>query len=214
MRQSFDDEPQHEARPSEDEESSTPQTDSEEEDAGLVRAAQSGDSQAFEMLVRRYRNDVFAVAFHFVRNREEAWDIAQEAFIKAHRALNRFRGDARFKTWLLRITANQCKDFLKKRRVQTVGFDETRGAPDQAAPGQRPDDALAAEELGEAIRNAVDALPIKHRTVFILREFEGLSYEQMAEVIGCNVGTVMSRLHHARKKLQSHLVRMGVVEGK
>ena len=215
MRQSFDGNVRDEARaPEEEDEGIAPDAAGEEEDAALVRAAQAGDHQAFEGLVRRHRNDVFAVAFHFLRNREEAWDIAQEAFIKAHRALKRFRGDAQFKTWLLRITANQCKDYLKKRRVQTVEYDDRREAADPASSGQRPDEALAAEELGDAIRIAVDALPVKHRTVFILREFEGLSYEQMAEVIGCNIGTVMSRLHHARKKLQNHLIRMGVVEGK
>ena len=181
-------------------------------DSALVARAQSGDYRAFEELVRRYRNEVFALAHHFVHNREDAWDVAQEVFIKAHRALRHFRGDAAFKTWLMRITSNQCKDYLKKRRLETVPFDEAvetkAGSRAQLDPGR----ASEARETGEAILKAVDALPMKHRTAFVLREFEGLSYEEMAGVMACSVGTVMSRLHHARKKLQRALTQMGVWE--
>lgn len=176
-----------------------------------MRRAQSGEMQAFEELVRSYRNDVFALSQYFVKNREEAWDISQEVFIKAFRSLKYFRGEASFKSWLLRITANQCKDHLKKRRLDTVSFDEAI-QPD--APGQEigPDRRTEAKELGAAIQTAIDALPEKHRTAFLLREMEGLSYQEMAEVMQCNIGTVMSRLHHARKKLQEALIGMGVVE--
>lgn len=181
-------------------------------DTALVAQAQAGDFLAFEELVRRYRNDVFGLSQHFVRNREEAWDISQEVFIKAHRALNRFRGDSSFKTWLLRITSNQCKDYLKKRRLTTVPFDETFQAGDTPSSTMDPGHALQARELGEAILKALEGLPAKHRTAFVLREFEGLSYEEMSRVMNCSLGTVMSRLHHARKKLQASLLRMGVVE--
>lgn len=185
-----------------------------DEDGALVAQARTGDFRAFEALVRRYRNDVFALAYHFVRNREEAWDISQEVFIKAHKGLWRFRGESRFKTWLMRITANQCKDFLKKRRLKTVAFDDSLQVRDRPSQGPAPDKALEASELGRAIQTAMDALPAKHRTVFVLREFEGLSYEEMAEVLQCSVGTVMSRLYHARKKLQNLLRKMGAVEDK
>ena len=184
-----------------------------QDDHVLVGQARQGDVHAFEELVRRYRNDVFGLAYHFLRSREEAWDISQEVFIKAHRALNRFRGDSALKTWLLRITANQCKDYLKKRRVNTVAFDDAREATDAPSVGLTPAEAAGAAELGAAIEKALEALPVKHRTVFVLREYEGMSYEEMAKVIGCSMGTVMSRLHHARKKLRSHLIQMGVVEG-
>jgi RNA polymerase sigma-70 factor (ECF subfamily) len=183
------------------------------EDAALVTRVAGGDASAFEELVRRYRNDVFALAYRFVRSREEAWDISQEVFIKAHRGLRKFRGDASFKTWLMRITANQCKDFLKKRRLDTLPFNdalENRDAPSgDLGPGRMSE----ARELGEAIEAAVASLPVKHRTAFVLREFEGLSYEEMAHVMHCSLGTVMSRLHHARKKLQSKLLKMGVAGG-
>jgi len=179
------------------------------DDRELVALAQEGDVQAFEVLVRRYRNDVFALSTRFVRNREEAWDISQEVFVKAWRSLGRFRGDAGFKTWLLRIAANHSKDWLKKRRLDTVVFDDAVQA--RAPSGaQGPGETAEARELGAAIQQAIDALPHKHKLAFILREFEGLSYQEMAEVMQCNQGTVMSRLHHARKKLQNALTRMGV----
>ncbi len=183
------------------------------DDAALVSRAQTGDFRAFEELVRRYRNDVFALAYHFLRNREEAWDTSQEVFIKAHRSLKRFRGDASFKTWLMRITSNQCKDYLKKRRLSTVSYNDAIEAEHATSPVLGPSHAAEAQELGDAITKALDGLSFKHRTAFVLREFEGLSYEDMAQVMGCNVGTVMSRLHHARKKLQNSLQRMGFAGG-
>lgn len=182
-------------------------------DAELVARARAGDYAAFEDLVRQYRNDVFALCYHYVRNREDAWDLSQEVFVKAHRALKGFRGDARFKTWLLRIASNRCKDFFKKRRLRTIALDQEEGTMEVLSPDAGPARQLEAKELGAAIRSALDTLPEKHRTAFVLREFEGLSYEEMSEVMGCSPGTVMSRLHNARKKLQSALITMGVVEG-
>lgn len=181
-------------------------------DADLVAVARQGGYAAFEELVRRYRNDVVGLSYHFVGNREEAWDLSQEVFMKAFKSLGRFRGDASFKTWLLRITANRCKDFFKKRRLKTVLLDEADGVRNRASVEKGPRGALEARELGDAIRQAVAALPGKHRNAFVLREFEGLSYSEMAGVMQCSMGTVMSRLHHARKKLQKTLRGMGVVE--
>ncbi len=182
------------------------------EDMALVARAQTGDVAAFEVLVRQYRNEVYALSYHFLRNREEAWDVSQEVFIKAYRSIKKFRGEAGFKTWLMRITANHCKDFLKKRRLQTAPIETA--LPGDAPSGEAdPSDSLAAKELGAAIDSAVAALPEKHRAAFVLREYQGLSYQEMAEVMECSLGTVMSRLHHARKKLQNALVQMGVAEG-
>ena len=180
-------------------------------DAVLVDYAQAGEVRAFEELVRRHRNEVFALGFHFLRNREEAWDISQEVFVKAYRSLKWFRGDASFKTWLMRITANQCKDHFKKRHIDFVPFDEAIQAdtPSASMDAKRK---LEASELGVAINRAVADLPAKHRTAFVLREYEGLSYQEMAEVMQCSQGTVMSRLHHARRKLQKTLRKMGVLE--
>jgi RNA polymerase sigma-70 factor (ECF subfamily) len=183
----------------------------ESQDVDLVARARTGDVDAFEILVKRYRNEVFALSYHFVRNREQAWDVSQEVFIKAHKALGRFRGDASFKTWLMRITANQCKDYLKKRRVETVSFDDSRFAQNAPSHVLPPDRSLEAREIGEAVQAALEKLSHKHQTAFILREFEGLSYEEMAQVMNCSIGTVMSRLHHARKKLQKGLIQMGLM---
>ncbi len=182
-----------------------------EADMAWVRAALDGDMAAFETLVRHYRNDVFALSYHFVRNREDAWDLSQEVFIKAYRALSRFRGEAGFKTWLLRIAANHAKDFLKKKRLEIVPFNDALNA-DAESVGADPGRRLEMTELGQAIDGAVAELPVKQRTAFILREFEDMSYQEMAEVMQCSMGTVMSRLHHARKKLQQALKKKGIVK--
>lgn len=180
-------------------------------DVSLVARAQTGDLAAFEELVRRYRNDVFRLAYHYLHNREEAWDLSQEVFIKVYRSVGHFRGEANFKTWVLRIAANQCKDYFKKRRLTTVSFDDRIGVE---PPGKQlePGRAVEAQEIGEAIQAALEKLPHKHRAAFVLREFEGLSYEEMSQVMQCSLGTVMSRLHHARKKLQQSLIHMGIAE--
>lgn len=182
------------------------------EDSVLVSMSKSGDYPAFEELVKRYRNDVFGLSYHYLRHREDAWDISQEVFIKAHRAIKTFRGDASFKTWLLRITANRCKDFFKKRRLKTVSLDQPDYSQQHEGNIAGPDGALASSELGAKIYEALDGLSEKHRTAFVLRELEGMSYEAMSNVMQCSLGTVMSRLHHARKKLQHSLRAMGVME--
>jgi len=179
------------------------------DDALLVAQAVKGSADAFEYLVKRYRNQVYAMCYHITRNREEAWDLAQEVFVKAHRALGTFRGESGFKPWLLRIAANHAKHFLKRRRLETVAFDDARAA-DAPAGTEAPDRAVELRELGAAINRALDQLPEKHRTAFILREYEGLSYQEMAEAMECSLGTVMSRLFHARRKLQELLHRAGV----
>lgn len=182
-------------------------------DAALAAQARAGDMAAFEVLVRRYRNDVFRMAYHVLLSREDAWDVSQEVFIKAYQGLRRFRGEASFKTWLLRITLNHCKDFFKKRRLRTVALDGTTAAAQSVSPALGPRETLSADELGRAIGTALDSLSAKHRTAFVLREFEGMSYDEMARTMGCRIGTVMSRLHHARKNLQESLIQMGFVEG-
>jgi RNA polymerase sigma-70 factor (ECF subfamily) len=183
------------------------------DDPALVEQARRGGYEAFEELVRRYRNDVFSLCYRYVSQREEAWDLSQEVFLKAHRGLKRFRGEAGFKTWLLRIAANRCKDYYKKRRLKTVALEDASASGDAPARDARPDQLLEAREIGEAIDLAMGELSEKHRLAFLLREYEGLSYEEMADVMQCSMGTVMSRLHHARKKLQKILLASGLVEG-
>jgi len=178
------------------------------DDIRLVDLAQAGEISAFEELVRRYRNDVFSFAYHFVHNREDAWDISQEVFVKTHRSLAGFRKEASFKTWLMRITSNQCKDFLKTTRKNTFSLDTAGQLKDERA-GIDPKTSLENKELELAIMEALNEMPFKHRTAFILREMEQLSYKEMADIMKCNIGTVMSRLHHARRKIRDKLVQRG-----
>ena len=173
-------------------------------DMDLAIRARDGDMPAFESLVRRYRNEVYGLCYYFTRSREDAWDLAQEVFIKAWRAIGGFRGDASFKTWLMRIAANHSKDYLKKRRLDTTAYDDALQAV-EADPNQTPADAAAAAELGRVIDAAVRQLPPKHQLAFILREYQGLSYQEMAEIMQCSIGTVMSRLFNARRRLQQAL---------
>ena len=181
-------------------------------DADLVRRAQAGDARAFDSLVTRYRGKVYGMCYHLVQNEQDAWDLAQDAFIKAWRALASFKGDSSFYTWIYRIAHNAGYDWLRKKRIQGEGeFDDEIGKPiaagAEAVPkgDRRPDEVLKNRELGDRIKDAIAQLSPDHRTAILLRDVEGLSYEEIAEVMGISLGTVMSRLFYARKKLQELL---------
>ena len=182
-------------------------------DSDLVRRCQAGDTRAFDLLVTRYRGRVYAMTYHMIQNETEAWDLAQEAFIKAWRAMPRFKLDSSFYTWLYRIAHNVTYDWLRKRKIQGEGeFDDERTehrvaagaetAPHEDAP---PDVALGRTELGNRIRAAISQLSPEHQQVILLREVDGLPYDEIARVVPCSMGTVMSRLFYARKKLQEML---------
>ncbi len=189
------------------------ETSNEPADADLVALAAAGDTSAFDQLVTRYRGKVYALAVNMVKSEADAWDLSQEAFIKAWKALPKFKGEARFFTWLYRITHNVCYDWLRKRHLRDSEEFDDRIHGDRAAghspiaPGavERPDHAADHRELGMEISAAIDQLSEDHRAVILLREVNGLSYDEIAEVIGASTGTVMSRLFYARKKLQSLL---------
>jgi RNA polymerase sigma-70 factor (ECF subfamily) len=181
-------------------------------DADLVRKAQSGDSRAFDQLVTRYRGKVYGMCYHLVQNDQDAWDLSQEAFIKAWRAMPSFKGDSSFYTWIYRISHNCAYDWLRKKRIQGEGeFNDEIGKPiaagAEAVPkGDRsPDEVLKNRELGVRIKDAIAQLTPDHRMVVLLREVEGQSYEDIAQIMECSLGTVMSRLFYARKKLQELL---------
>ncbi len=184
-------------------------------DLELVRAFQAGDDEAFGKLVARYQRKVYSVALSMVKNPEDAMDIAQDAFIKVHRYLGGFQGSSSFYTWLYRIVVNLCIDHLRRagKRIQ-VDFDERMGNQNQAAEGTAmvasrqdvdPGKMLGRKELAEHIREAVEALPPYHRAVIVMREIDGMSYAEIAKAMNVSKGTVMSRLHHARQKLQKSL---------
>ena len=182
-------------------------------DYDLVKRCQAGDTRAFDALVTRYRGKVYAMTYHMIQNETEAWDLSQEAFIKAWRALPRFKLDSSFYTWLYRIAHNVTYDYLRKKKIQGDGeFDDSR-TEHQAAAGAEtvphaeaaPDVALNRAELGARIRDAIAQLSPDHRQVVLLREVDGMAYEEIAATIPCSLGTVMSRLFYARKKLQELL---------
>ena len=174
-------------------------------DKELVRRVRRGDAAAFDLLYLRYQHKVHALIGRYLTRQEDVEDIAQETFIKAYRALPRFRGESAFYTWLYRIAVNTAKNHLAARhqRVQTVELDaeENDGGDLPAALKQEdtPEDALQSDELKSAIDAALAALPEDLRSALTLREFNGLSYAQIADVLACPVGTVRSRIFRARE---------------
>jgi len=186
-------------------------------DLDLVTRSQAGDQKAFELLVRRYQRRIFGLALGILRSREDALDATQEAFLKVHRNIHRYERSASFHTWLHRIVVNQCIDQLRRSgRTQMVeyddGFDRSEGAlsADPIVPsrqGSDPARALQDKQTIEAIHAGLQTLSPNHRAVLLLREVEGLSYTEMAKIMKCSKGTIMSRLFHARKRMQSYLIK-------
>jgi len=188
-----------------------------EEDAKLVRQAQTGDSRAFDKLVSKHRGKIYAMIVNMVKNDADAWDLAQEAFIKAWRALPKFEGKSSFSTWLFRISHNVVYDWLRKRKIQGDGelndeiFNTDKieaGAITTPHHDARPDEAMEREELRKQLENAIAGLSEEHREVILLREVQGLDYKEIADITKNSLGTVMSRLHYARKKLQTSLANI------
>ena len=169
-------------------------------DLHLVRAAKKGDRGAFRLLVGRYERRVYGVALGILRNPEDAHDACQETFLRIWKRLGGFDGDAAFFTWIYRITVNTCIDELRKRKPEQRELDEGVASDDPD-----PITMLSQLELRHQIAGALDQLSWAHRTVLVLRELEGLSYDKIADVMGCPKGTVMSRLFHARKRMQDLL---------
>jgi RNA polymerase sigma-70 factor, ECF subfamily len=182
-------------------------------DLELVKRCQAGDTRAFDALVTKYRGRIYSMAYHIIQNETEAWDISQEAFIKAWRAMGNFKSDATFYTWLYRITHNVCYDWMRKKKFDSDGeFDDSErehrvaaGAEAVPHPVPRPDQAMKNAELKVQIDWAISQLSPDHRQAILLKEAEGLSYQEIADVMKCSLGTVMSRLFYARKKLQELL---------
>lgn len=176
----------------------------------LIQRCTAGDVSAFEPLVERYRQRVWRLAYQVLHDREEAWDVAQEAFVRAFHSLPSFRGQSAFYTWLFRITVNVATDRHRQRGARVRAFGAERVTEEEWArttpdPGGGPDQEAVRAEQRERIRRALDALPPKARTIIMLSDVEGLSYREIAEVLNCPIGTVMSRLHNARKRLKALL---------
>ena len=177
----------------------------------LVKQCQAGDTDAFDQLVIRYRTRVFGMIYNMVHNEQDAWDLAQDSFVKAWKSIRNFRGRSSFYTWIYRIVTNVTIDWLRKKQVKGTGteFDDSielkavdpasRTVPKaEALPFQRTEQ----DEIRARIDEAIKQLSPEHRAVILMKETEGMQYHEIAEALECSIGTVMSRLFYARKKLQ------------
>ncbi|MDR1279270.1 MAG: sigma-70 family RNA polymerase sigma factor [Opitutaceae bacterium] len=178
----------------------------------IVRQVQAGDVQAFDTLVRRYRERVLGVVYNLTSNREDAADLTQDAFLKAFQSINRFQGQSSFFTWLYRIAVNSTLSHLRKSKLRSFfSFEKLQEGPPVAEIVNRLTDKNGADrelflaELQEKLNEALQKLSIRHRTVITLFEIDGLSHEEIAEIVGCSAGTVRSRLHYAKQQLQAEL---------
>ncbi len=183
-------------------------------DQELVLLCQKGDTEAFDQLVGRYRTRVFGMIYNMVHSEQDAWDLAQDSFLKAWKSIGRFRGQSSFYTWIYRIVMNVTIDWLRKKQVKGTGAefnDEVQLREIDPASRTVPKaDALPFErikqvEIRERIDAAIAQLSPEHRAVILMKEIEDMQYHEIAESLGCSIGTVMSRLFYARKKLQNTL---------
>jgi len=187
-------------------------------DEQLVQAAQRGDMGAFEELVARHRDKIYARAYSMMRNEEEALDLSQEAWVKAWQRLEQFQGDSSFPTWITRIVINLCLDQLrrqKRRRTESIDeMDEESGGVERQLPVVivNPTERLERAELRARIDKALTQLSEAHRTVIVLCEFQGMEYKEIAQTMKCSIGTVMSRLFYARRRMASLLADLKKAE--
>ena len=183
------------------------------DDIELVKKCQAGDTKAFNDLVTKYRGKVYAMIYNMVRNEQDAWDLAQDGFLKAWKSMANFRGQSAFYTWLYRIMTNVTIDWLRKKQIHgDADFDETielkniePGAATLPRPESLPSEKMEHAEIRKRIDEALEKLSPEHRAVVVMKEMDGLQYNEIADALGCSLGTVMSRLFYARKKLQSLL---------
>jgi RNA polymerase sigma-70 factor (ECF subfamily) len=191
----------------------TPDVTTGPDDLELVARSQAGDTSAFNELVTRYRNRAYAMIYNMVRNEQDAWDLAQDGFLKAWKSIAKFRGQSSFYTWLYRILMNVTIDSFRRKQIEggTEFDDQVRmqniapGAATAPKSEMQPAERMSDKEIRQRIDEAIAKLSPEHRTAIVMREIDGLEYTEIAEQMGCSLGTVMSRLFYARKKLQAML---------
>lgn len=181
-------------------------------DAKLVARVQAGDKAAFDLLVLKYQRKILRLLSRMLRDQSEIEDVMQEAFIKAYRALPQFRGDSAFYTWLYRIAINTARNWMasQSRRPSSPSLHqseegETFDEIDNLTDNNTPESLLASREIAESVNDSIQALPAELRTAIVLREIEGLSYEEIAQAMGCPIGTVRSRIFRAREAIATKL---------
>lgn len=186
-----------------------PMTGTKGTDARLVERAQRGDRHAFDLLVLKYRHRIEALVARYVREPQDVQDVVQDTFVRAYRALPRFRGESRFFTWIYRIAINTAKNHLVARSRRPPAEDVDAAEAEYWSGGEAlteietPESSLAGEELRKVVFDTIEALPEELRTAMTLREFEGLSYEEIATIMDCPIGTVRSRIFRAREAVDT-----------
>ena len=183
-------------------------------DQQLVERVKAGDKRAFDLLVLKYQHKIISLVGRYVKDHHEAMDVSQEAFIKAYRALANFRGDSQFYTWLYRIAINTAKNYLvsRSRRPPDVDVEANEygdyGSADVMADVDTPENLMARDQLQDKVFATLDKLPEDLKTALTLREFEGMSYEEIAQVMDCPVGTVRSRIFRAREAIDKEVAKL------
>ena len=186
-----------------------------EQEAAIVRKVLGGDANAFETLVLEYEKNVYNIALRMTGNSEDAADMTQEAFIKAYNSLSGFRGDSKFSVWLTRIVSNLCLDFMRSRNRRptvSLSMEDEDGEDvqlDIADSSQSPEELLERSLTRESVRRGLQSLPEDYREILLLREIQGLSYDEIAAALDIEVGTVKSRIFRGRKKLCDYLIKDG-----
>ncbi|MFW5988585.1 MAG: RNA polymerase sigma factor [bacterium] len=183
-------------------------------DDELIKKCKAGDIEAFEKLIQRYEKKVFTIAYRYMGNKEDADDLAQEALIKVYKSIKKFRGESLFTTWLYQIVANVCRDALRKKaRKQETSIDSPIITEEGETKREFGDSSLSPEILAEKaetehyLQTLISQLKVEYKVVIIMREIQGFSYEEIAEELGCSLGTVKSRLNRARKHLRERIIR-------
>ena len=180
-------------------------------DSQLVKRVQKGDKRAFDLLVIKYQHKILGLVSRYIKDRSEVEDVAQEAFVKAYRALPKFRGDSAFYTWLYRIAINTAKNYLVAQNRRPPNSDIDAADADYVATGtalqdiETPENNLFRDELKHAVESAIKGLPEDLKTAVTLREYDGLSYEEIADIMDCPVGTVRSRIFRAREAIDKQI---------
>jgi len=180
-----------------------------QEEALLIKRAQSSDAAALEALLKLYEKRVYNIAYRYMNNEADAYDMAQEALIKVYRGIRSFKGQSAFSSWVYRLTVNTCLDGLRKRRKVPLSLDHVLeiGASFEAGVGDSPEQCALSMENAEDIQRAINSLSDDHRQVVILRDINGLTYEEIAYSLDISIGTVKSRLNRGRQRLREMLIR-------